>query len=177
MWRIARMGIFCIGSAIALLTVPNADAKKAADPAPAPIPIQILTGKRVFVSNGESNAMTDIPNLTYNEFYANMKSWGKYELAPAPADVDLVFEIRLVTFTGKREFLGGYGNPEVVQLHLLILDPKTRIVLWAFAENVEGAIMEGTARKNFDQAMVSLVDDVKKLATPPSGTSDAAAPK
>jgi hypothetical protein len=57
---------------------------------------------------------------------------------------------------------------------LLILDPKTHIVLWTFTEDVEGAIMEGTARKNFDQAMATLVDDVKKLTSPPLATADAA---
>ena len=174
MWRIAWIGVFCITSSVALLTVPIAAAKKASDPPSAPIPTQILTGKKVFISNGESNAKTTIPNLTYNEFYAHMKSWGKYELSLAPADADLVFEIRFVTFTGKREFFGGYGNPEVVQLHLLILDPKTRIALWAFAENVEGAVLEGTARRNFDQAMVTLMDDVKELTTKPSPTDSPA---
>jgi hypothetical protein len=43
----------------------------------------------------------------------------------------------------------------------------TEAVLWAFAENVEGAILEGTARKNLDQAMVILVDALKKLTTTP----------
>lgn len=56
--------------AIALLTVPMAGAKPATEPAPGPIPVQILTGEKVFISNGESNAETAVPNLTYNEFYA-----------------------------------------------------------------------------------------------------------
>ena len=107
MWRNRRDRSFLITSSVALLTVPIAAATKPSDPPSAPIPTQILTCKKVFVSNGESNAKTTIPNLTYNEFYAHMKSWGKYELSPAPADADLVFEIRFVTFTGKREFLGG----------------------------------------------------------------------
>ena len=32
--------------------------------------------------------------MTYNEFYAAMKSWGRYELVSSPADADMVFEIR-----------------------------------------------------------------------------------
>jgi hypothetical protein len=175
MWRITKIGIICITAAIVLLTVPVAEAKKASEPAPAPIPVQILTGKKVFISNGESNTATEIPNQTYNEFYASMKSWGKYELVEAPADADLVFEIHFVTFTGRKGPFG-YGNPVVLQFHLLILDPKTRIVLWAFTEDVEGAILEGTARKNFDQAMAYLVDDVKSVTTPPAAVPDAPAP-
>jgi hypothetical protein len=71
MWRIIRLGIVCMTAAIGLLTVPIAVAQAASDPAPAPIPIQILTGKKAFISNGESTAVTGVPNLTYNEFYAH----------------------------------------------------------------------------------------------------------
>ncbi|MBZ5664054.1 MAG: hypothetical protein LAO30_05570 [Acidobacteriia bacterium] len=94
---------------------------------------------------------------------------------PTPADADLVFEVRFVAFTGKHGFGGREeSNPEVLQLHLLILDPNTHVVLWSFAEEVEGAIMEGNARKNFDQAMVYLVDDVKKLTKLPVAAGGAA---
>jgi len=175
MSKIARIGTFCIVAAMALPTIPIAAAKKVVDPPAAPVPVQILTGKKIFVSNGESNAETNVPNLPYNEFYEHMKSWGKYQLVQAPADADLVFEIRFVTFTGKKGPFG-YGNPVVWQLHLLILDPKTHVELWAITEDMEDAILDGTARRNFDQAMTTLVDDVKSLTTP-AATPDAPAPK
>ncbi len=156
MWRITRVGMFLVASAMALLIVPIAAAKKASEPAPAPIPTQILTGKRVFISYMESAADPGAPDLTYNEFYALMKSWGKYELAPAPADADLVFEIR---------FLSGISDS---QLRLSILDPKTHVVLWPFIQHVQSSSRETARRKNFDQAMADLVDDVKKVTTPPA---------
>jgi hypothetical protein len=176
MSKIVRIATFCIAAVLVLLTIPFAAAKKVADPPAAPIPTQILTGKKVFISNGESNAETNVPNLPYNAFYEFMKSWGKYELVPAPADADLVFEVRYVTFTAKKGPFG-YGNPVEWQLHLLILDPKTHIVLWAFTEDVDDAILDSTFRKNFDQAMAYLVDDVKKLTTPPAANLDVSAPK
>jgi hypothetical protein len=175
MSKIARIATFCIAAVLALLTVPIAAAKKVADPPAAPIPTQILTSKKVFISNGESNAETNIPNLPYNAFYEFMKSWGKYELTTAPDAADLVFEVRYVTFTAKKGPFG-YGNPVEWQLHLLILDPKTHIVLWAFTEDVDDAILDSTFRKNFDQAMANLVDDVKKLTAPPAATPGAPAP-
>ena len=47
-----------------------------------PVPAQIITGKKIFISNaqGESSAVTAAPNQTYNEFYAAMKAWGRHEL-------------------------------------------------------------------------------------------------
>jgi|SRR5664279_65852 len=160
---ISRIGIFFTIFAIVLLTVPSAGAQAASDPAPAPIPIQILTGKKAFISNGESTAVTGVPNLTYNEFYALMKGWGKYELVPTPADADLVLEIR---------FIADGGSPAQPQFRFAILDSKTHVVLWAFTERVEGANREATARKNYDQAMANLVDDVKKLTTPPAAPAN-----
>ena len=50
MWRITGMRMCWIALTMALLTVPRAEAKKAAEPATAPIPLQVLSGKRVFIS-------------------------------------------------------------------------------------------------------------------------------
>lgn len=92
-----------------------------------------------------------------------MKGWGKYELVPTPADADLVLEIR---------FIADGGSPAQPQFRFAILDSKTHVVLWAFTERVEGANREATARKNYDQAMANLVDDVKKLTTPPAAPAN-----
>jgi hypothetical protein len=166
MSRIIRMGIAVMTTAIALLVVPFAGAQSASDPPPAPIPIQILTGRKAFISNGENTAerTLGVRNLTYNEFYALMKGWGKYELVSAPADADLVFEIRFA------------GNNAVIvpTLTLVILDPKTRNVLWSLYEGVQTWSRQTTGRRNFDQAMVTLVDEVKKLTASPAAPTDAA---
>jgi hypothetical protein len=154
MWRITGMGMLCIALTMAVMIIPRAEAKKAAEPAAAPIPIQVLSGKKVFISYRESDADPGAPNLTYNEFYALMKSWGKYELATAPADADLVFEIRYVS---------GLSDS---QLCLSIVDPKTHFVLWPFIQHVQSSSRETARRKNFDQAMSDLVDDVKKVTAP-----------
>jgi hypothetical protein len=151
MWR---MSVFCIALTVAGLSVPTAAAKKDAGPAPGPIPAQLLTAKKVFISYLESDADPGAPNLTYNEFYALMKSWGKYELVSAPADADLVFEIR---------YLSGLSDS---QLRLSIVDTKTHFVLWPFIQHVQSSSRETSRRKNFDQAMTDLVDEVKRVSTP-----------
>jgi hypothetical protein len=166
MRRIARLNIFFITAAIALLTVPIAAAQPASDPPPAPIPKQILTGKKVFISNGESTGDTAfrVSNLTYSAFYANMKNWARYELVSAPAEADLVFD---------PSFVLNFEGVLRLRLRLVILDPKTHIALWTIIEPVQPWARESTGRKNFDQAMAKLVDDVKKL----TATPDAAAHK
>jgi len=166
MSRIARIGAICLIAAIALLSIPFATAKKVADPPAAPIPIQVLTGKKVFISNSESTAdiIFRVPNLTYNVLYEHMKDWGEYELVRAPADADLIFNINFVILLNS-------------QLRLVVLDPKTHVVLWTFAEEVQPWARQATGRRNFDQAMSKLVNDVRKLTAPPAATTDTPAPQ
>jgi hypothetical protein len=83
-----------------------------------------------------------------------MKSWGRYELTAAPADADLIFEIR---------YISGITD---AQLCLSIVDPKTHVVLWPFVQHVQESGREKGRRKNFDAAMGDLLDDVKKVTTP-----------
>jgi hypothetical protein len=150
--RAARFLIF----AVAIPIIPMLMAEEPSGSPPAPLPAQIIAAKKVFISNGGEDGWLDFdpkhdPTLTYNEFYANMKSWGKYELVSSPVDADIVFAIHLAYRDG------------FFQLRLLILDPKTHVTLWPFNQVAKGANRDATARKNFDRAMNALVESMKKL--------------
>jgi hypothetical protein len=141
--------------AVAISTIPMLLAEEPPAPPPAPLPAQIIAARKVFISNGGEDLWLDVdpkhdPDLTYNEFYASMKSWGKYELVSSPADADVVFEIHLA-------FRDSY-----FQLRLLILDPKTHVTLWPFNQVAKPAMRDATARKNLDQAMKALMESLKK---------------
>jgi hypothetical protein len=164
MMGIIRPVVFCMILAFTLESVPSSRAQQASDPAPAPIPTQIVTSKKVFISNlGEESEyytqkrgyVSGGRNRFYSMFYASMKSWGRYELVASPADADLVFEL---LFSIKE------SQP---QFKLTILDSKTHFALWAFTVYAEPANRETTWRKNVDQALMEAVDDVKKLAAQP----------
>jgi hypothetical protein len=159
-------------------------AQKTAASGTAPLPAQILTAKKVFVSyaGGESNSRlagySGGTDRTYNQFYASLKTWGHYDLVPTPAEAELVFEISFTNPLVGASVWGGattngtsggvsstsYTDP---QLRVTILDLKTRIVLWALVEHVEFARLQGNRDKNFDQAMVALINDIAKLAGRP----------
>lgn len=152
--RIRRSLLLVLASTALWLLPTMGIAEKSPDPAAGPIPAQVVSGKKVFISYKESDADPGLPNLTYNEFYALMKSWGKYELTGTPADADLIFEIAYVS---------GITDS---QLRMSIVDPKTHVVLWPFVQHVEGSGREKGRRKKFDSAMSDLVDDLKKVTTP-----------
>ena len=138
----------------------------------APVPSQIFTAKKIFIANavGDSDISPDHigggPDRAYNELYAGFKSLAWYELESTPAGSELVFEI---DFTAPLSFTNALQRPSPrPQFRLIIRDPKTQTVLWSFIEYLDRQKVAGkwTQDKAFDQAILSLVADFKKLATP-----------
>ena len=157
--RITGLGISIIALAIAVFAG-SASAQQPGDSVAAPVPSPIFTAKTLFISNasGEILLPAGTPDLTYNEFCAAMKNWGRYKIVSSPADADLVFEIRFVST----------GSGQTFQFRSVVLDPKSHVILWAFSENVRQAGNLKTSRKYFDEAMAALVGDLTNLAKPPS---------
>ena len=92
-----------LGVSVAMLLLQaSVWAAEQAKPAPAaPIPAQILAAKKVFLANaGGDQTLPDDGQFSggversYNQFYAAIKTWGRYEIVGAPGDADLLLEIR-----------------------------------------------------------------------------------
>jgi hypothetical protein len=180
MFAIETIRTFCTTLVIALLCAVSAGAgehpylkpvaapeQQPVAPAPppaAPVPAQIQTSKRVFISNagGEfrdwyvNDRFSGAPNRLYNQFYAAMKDWAHYQLVTAPADADLIFEVHATD-------LYMSGNEGIPRFELTIYDPKTHVVLWRLTEAVDIAILKGNRDKNFDKGIGKLVSDVRQL--------------
>ncbi|HWZ98896.1 MAG TPA: hypothetical protein VN025_14155 [Candidatus Dormibacteraeota bacterium] len=54
------------------------------------------------------------------------------------------------------------------QFRLTIIDPGTRVTLWTFTEHVQVAQLQGNRDKNFDQALATLVNDLKNVSGQPA---------
>jgi hypothetical protein len=140
--------------------------------APAPVPAQISTAKKVFISNAgqEVNPRAGVlgkysggPDRAYNQFYAAMKGWGKYDLVASPGDADLVVEISFLQPIVWGNLVDS-GPKDDAHFRLVILDPRSRIVLWAFTEHVAWANRQSNRDKNFDEALQMIVKDLQGLA-------------
>lgn len=178
MRRMMNVAILLVIMAAAAFTITPAKAQQGKDALPAPLPSQITAAKKVFVANaGPEGAFlySGGPQRFYNQFYSALKGWGRYELVGTPAEADLVFEIR-----SSNPFIGEeiYPHPTTgipvtdPQLRLAIIDPGTRITLWAFVAHVEPARLQGNRDKNFDQAVNYLVNDLRNIAgLPPAATA------
>lgn len=170
-----------LGTIAVLALACTAEAQQTKTALPAPIPGQITSGKKVFVSNvgGDTNGMySGEPRRLYDQFYAVLKSWGRYELVGSPAEAELVFEIGFTNpFIGE-DVWGGQGTSVSSRSHndpqfrLAIIDPGTRIVLWVFTQHIEHALLQGNRDKNFDQAVSFLVNDLRNVAGQPAGAAN-----
>jgi hypothetical protein len=150
-----------------LLASSPLNAQQAKEVPAAPVPAQIVSAKKVFISNaGVDGLSLDVfvrlgePNKPYNQFYAAMKDWGHYELVSAPSDADLVFEIRFGAPLASANKMNTYAP----QYGVTILDTKTHFTLWTLAEPVQGAFRKATFVKNLNQAVERVIEDLKKLS-------------
>jgi hypothetical protein len=144
---------------IALASLPLVAADKEVPLAAAPIPAQVLTAKKLFISNAGVNGIgfailqrAGDANRPYDLFYAAVKGWGKYEIVDSPSDADLVLEMRFDT----------------VLLGLTILDAKTHFILWSIYEPVEGAALARTWRRNIGTGVANLLRDYQAAVGQPA---------
>lgn len=142
-------------------------------PEPAPVPPQIAAAKSIFIADAGGESLDTVidqtvfdggPNRPYNEFYASMKSWGRFQIATSPESADLVLEVSWILSDA------GFKLPVLGFLRLQLIDPKTHAMLWNITEYVRGAILLGNRDKNFDAAMNALVARLKQLAGPVPAT-------
>jgi hypothetical protein len=144
----------------------------------APIPVQILNAKKVFISNGGEEVDSSgerfggNPNQCYNQFYAAIKDLGQYELVSIPIDADLILGISHMehghTISGGKDWGDAFK--------LVVSDPKTHVVLWTLVEQIEMAGLVKNRIKNFNLAMNKLVEDLRKLTTAPATAADKGIP-
>jgi hypothetical protein len=164
MKRILISSVMILAATVAFAAPPQ----KSAPVPPAPVPAQVLNGKKVFIANaGEENLIAPIatmlrgsPDRVYNQFYATIQKFGRYELVSAPADADLVFEIGFTINSSQH-------IPEIGHLRLSIRDPKTDVLLWSFVEYAPAAFRQGNRDKNLDQTMNIIVGELINLVSPP----------
>ena len=162
---VSGINLVVVAASVLYGAVLNAQQTDKAPPA-APVPVEIINAKKVFISNAGVDGLAlaaferlGEPHQPYNQFYTAMKSWGRYELVSAPAEAELVFEIRFGAPLAGSDKMSTYAP----QYGVTILDTKTHFTLWTLAEPVEGAFRKTTFLKNFGQAVDRFMNDLKAL--------------
>jgi hypothetical protein len=136
----------------------------------APVPPAISNAKKVFVSNaGADSGLFPHPfsggrDRGYNQFYAAVKEWGRYETVSEPEQADLVLELQLIGPNGPTNANKQKGASDPLPMfRVTVLDRKTHYVLWALTESIASANLQKTHDHNFDEAVNALLADLKKI--------------
>lgn len=156
----------------AALLILVAPAFAAQQPTPsAPIPALILSAQKVFLANcgadpifAEAFHKAGQKNEPYNSTYAALRSWGHWKLVATPDDADLVV---IVSATAPPEdYANGMPLSYSPRVELRIFDAKSHFLLWTITQPVQGAFRASTWKKNFQQGLEGLTDQLKFLTAP-----------
>lgn len=135
-------------------------------PANAPVPAQIAAAHSVFLSNLGADANFPV-NATqaYNDIYKALTTWGRYQLAGAPEQADLIFQLRgvstLTTYSGAHGTTYTVNNPA---FQLTIVDPKSNVTLWTITSPVALAGSKQTLARWLAISETNLVSRIKVVA-------------
>ena len=135
----------------------------------APLPSALTTAHRLFLGNAGDQDNADCLRA-YNDLYAALAGFGRYELVSDPAAADLVLELHY-EFSLAAGVNGGSNTPR--QFRVLLLEPKSHVVLWTLVERTNYAAREKNRNKNLDEVVATLATDLDQLlsAKPPANKS------
>jgi len=165
-----RSRFFTILIASVLIRV-SASAQVPAYDKAGPVPPAIPAAKSIFISNAGADSglfpepFTGDPDRGYTELYAALKTTGDYTLAGDPAGADLVLELRLVAPYGPSNGskVNGASDP-LPMFRLVVYDAKSHYILWTVTRNIDVAYMQKTHDKNFDLALLDVLNQFLQLA-------------
>jgi hypothetical protein len=163
-----------ISVGLSLLVSPAFGGKKKEVPK-APLPPIIQSAKTAFITNGGGTP------LAFDEFYSEIKKWGRFQLAPSPAQADIVIELKYF-IEDKGEHTGSAYNSYTKrttvysydvtdpQLILSIFEPKTNALLWSTTDHRRLARREKNRDKETMNSADRLVQELKeRIALSDSG--------
>jgi hypothetical protein len=132
-----------------------------------PVPSVLLAAKTIFVSNAGSDGLfpdtfSGDSNRAYTEFYAALKSSGKYKLVDDPAQADLVLELRLIVPMQPNP--GKEPDYALPTFRLVIYDRKSHYILWTVIRSIDGAYLRSTHDRNFDNALNAVLAEFLRIS-------------
>jgi hypothetical protein len=151
----------------------NAVAGKSRKDVPiAPLPAVIVNAQKVFLTNGGGS------DLAYDTFYAEMKTWSKYQIVGSPDEADLIIELAYrVEHGGTRVWSSNNSYDGMTQVHsrqivdpqlvLTIYDAKSKNSLWSTIDHRRLARREKNREKETINSAERLVDELKARVSVP----------
>lgn len=144
----------------------------------APIPAAIYSARKIFISNAGADSglfphpFSGTSDRAYNQLYDALQSLAQFTLVSDPAEADMVLQLQLVAPGGPKDADKTKGSSDPLPMfRLSIFDRPTHYILWTLTESIEGANLQKTHDRNFDDALNDLVNDFKKLTSKTSSAT------
>ena len=153
------------GVAISVQSQPNA-----------PVPAQIATAHTIFLSNGGAeNGFPVDATEAYNNIYAALQSWGRYQLVSTPEEADLIFKLRDVAPITLYDTYHGRAFSFVSPAYrLTIVGAKTNVTLWTVTSPVSLQGNKKAVERWEALSVTNLVSRLKVLAGQPLSAEETA---
>lgn len=154
--------------ALTLLSALPAVAKTHIAP-PAPLPAQVTQAKTVFLLNGGGN------DAAFDEFYQDVKSWGKYQIVGSPDQADIVLTLHYAWFDDGETSTAYYNaythqtntnttEDHHAQVQLSVYDARTKQPLWSTDDGPK-SYLRWRYKKEVLKAVDRVVEDMKARST------------
>jgi len=160
-----------------------AQSKKSAKEVPhAPLPAAISGAKRVYLLDGQTTSQYLTKNgnvLAFDTLYADIRSWGKYELVDNPKAADIVIELQYRPYSNGSSSYGTYNpSSKTVQTYgsddagadfaLVVYDAASKGQLWSESDACGFARRVSNQRKEVVKSIGRLVENLKSRVQPSS---------
>ncbi len=153
----------------ACIATPSLAQKRRKDVPQAPLPSAVVNASKAFLTNGGGN------DLAYDEFYSEMKQWGKYKIVGSPEEADIIVELAfhvehggtaVWSSTNSYDGTTQVHSAQIVdpQLTLTVYDAKSKNSLWSTVDHRRLAGLEKNREKETINSAGRLVEELKTRA-------------
>ena len=132
----------------------------------APVPPQIASAHKVFLSNSGADASFPVDTTqVYNDIYKALESWGRYKLVSSPSEADLIFQLRgistLTTYSGGNDTIYTRNNST---FQLTIVDSRSNVTLWTITSPLALAGSKQKRARWLSISETNLISRIKVVA-------------
>jgi len=173
---------FLLASALISQPAPScAQSRKTAKSIPpAPLPSSISHAKKAYILDGQTTSQYFTKNgnqLAFDTLYAELKSWGRFELADSPTAADVVIELQYRPYSSGSTSYGVFNpSSNTVQTYnadsagadfaLVIYDAASKQQLWSRSDACGFARLPANQRKEVVKSVERLVESLRSRMQP-----------
>ena len=162
-----RVLLMTLSLCLTALAHAQSQSQAPAPPVTAPLPSTLTAAHKLFLGNAGDQENADCLRA-YTEAYQDLQALTRFTLVDDPAQADLILEMHYEIALGQ-----SFGQNAPRQFRVVLIDPRTHVILWSLTERTNYAVRQSNRDKNLDETVDHLIADFSALtqAQPPADKS------